>query len=349
MSQNRPSSSTTENSTKPNENLIIKERETPPTCYTCELYYRKTDENFDGCPWISSNMVDGQECRQDYINYSALSRIRSVHHKWFNYKDESLLDLCLSIKVHSLNLSKYRTALWLFLIGASGDRKSNTVEILIDDILNGEESSTYFMNYITPNTLATGFAKNVDKDLAPKLKDKLVITGDFAQFLKMPIETKGAIWSQLREAYDGRVQKKTGSGVETLYTDNFWDWLVCSTPAIDEELLLKDALGTRELMYRLPEENNDEDGKEALMEAVWNNVECKEQRRKELRQATEDFVEWYLRNKQYLQPIQINGNIKKKLFKYADFITQLRASAECDWKTGELTNFVYPEKPTRIL
>lgn len=328
----------------------VARKETPPACYTCELFYRKTDETFDGCPWISSNKINSPECRQAYVRYNALSRIRSVHHKWFKYKDETLLDICLATKIHSLQLgSKYHNALWLFLIGVSGDRKSSTVESFIDDPLNGEESSTYFMNYITPNTLATGFAKNVDKDLAPKLNNKLVITGDFAQFLKMPIETKGAVWSQFREAYDGRVQKKTGSGVETLYVDNFWDWLVCSTPAIDEELLMKDALGTRELMYRLPEENTDEKSKQELMEAVWNNVEVKEERKAELKQAAQEMVDWYQKNRQYLQPIIIDNIVKKKLFQYADFITQLRASAECDWKTGELTNFVYPEKPTRIL
>ncbi len=316
-------------------------------CDICEI--ARKDNGRSDCIWCNSETSYGLICQHAVKNH-ALLKIRRVFHKWFKYEDETLLDLCLAVRIHASLLGfKYKTPLWLFIVGVSGDRKSATVESFIDDSLNSEESSTYFMNYITPNTLASGFEKNVKNDLAPKLKNKLVITGDFAQFLKMPIETKSAIWSQFREAYCGRVQKKTGSGVETLYTNNYWDWLVCSTPAIDAELLLKDELGTRELIYRIPNETNNLSQKNELMEAVWNNIEFDSQRKSELREAVEEFLEWYKKDEKYVSKIVISDWKKKKLFEYADFITQLRVSAESDPRSGDLTNFVYPEKPTRIL
>lgn len=285
-----------------------------------------------------------------FVMYRPLLELRKVFHKWFKYEDETLLDLCLAIKIHSLMLGKYQIPLWLFIISASGDRKSSTVSSFYDGFseeFNEHTQETYFLNFLTKSTLATGQKKNVENDLAPKLNGKLVLTGDMAQFIKLHPEEKGAIWSQLREAYDGRVQKDTGSGVHTFYEGNFWDWLACSTPIIDEELILKNELGTRELLYRMPDENTKGEEKEKLMETVWNNSDYKAQRTKELKEAIQTFFHCWKSN--CFEVKDISEDVKKKLFEFADFVTQLRVSAECDWRTGDLTNFVYPEKPTRIL
>jgi predicted transcriptional regulator len=283
--------------------------------------------------------------------YRPLEELRKVFHKWFKYEDETLLDLCLAIKIHSLMLGKYQIPLWLFVISASGDRKSSTVSSFYDGFsdedFNEYTQETYFLNFLTKNTLASGQKKNVKNDLAPRLNGKFVLTGDMAQFIKLDPKEKGAIWSQLREAYDGRVQKDTGSGVHTFYEGVFWDWLACSTPIIDEEMILKNELGTRELLYRMPDENNNGEDKEKLMETVWNNSDYKAQRQRELKEAVKMFFQ-YWKNVSF-EVNDISEEVKKKLFEYAVFVTQLRVTAECDWRTGDLTNFVYPEKPTRIL
>ena len=282
----------------------------------------------------------------NFMMYKPVEELRKVFHRWFKYEDESLLDLCLAIKIHSLMLGKYQIPLWLFVISASGDRKSSTVSSFYDGDLDENQRETYFLNFLTKSTLASGQKKNVKNDLAPRLNGKLVLTGDMAQFIKLDPNEKGAIWSQLREAYDGRVQKDTGSGVHTFYEGVFWDWIACSTPIIDEELILKNELGTRELPYRMPDENNDGENQTKLMEAVWNNSDCKVQRQKELKEAVRAFF-LYWKNNPF--EVIVSEEVKQRLFEYAVFVTQLRVTAECDWRTGDLTNFVYPEKPTRIL
>jgi hypothetical protein len=304
-------------------------------CYRCVKYYSK-----DPCPYLASGEGEVSRGCSNFVEYQAVARLRETFHKWFKYADETLLDLCLAVKIHSLMLGKYQIPLWLFIVSASGDRKSSTVTSFYDD-----GQATYFLNYLTKNTLASGQKKNVKNDLAPQLNGKLVLTGDMSQFVKLNDNEKGAIWSQLREAYDGRVQKVTGSGVSTFYNGVFWDWLACSTPIIDEELILKNELGTRELLYRMPNENNGED-RNQLMEAVWNNADLKTQREKELKEAVRDYFKWW--HSQTFN-VSISEETKKTLFDYAYFVTQLRVTAECDWRTGDLTNFVYPEKPTRIL
>jgi predicted transcriptional regulator len=283
---------------------------------------------------------------EENSNLIPLEALRAVFHKWFKYSDETLLDLCLAVKIHSLKLEQFKMPLWLFIISASGDRKSSMVLSFLEDDLEEHDRTTYFLNFLTRNTLATGYVKNIEHDLAPKLNNKLVLTGDMAQFIKLHDMEKGAIWSQLREAYDGRVQKDTGSGVHTFYKDNFWDWLACSTHALDEELILNNELGTRELLYHMPNENESSEERENLMNAVWNNVTFKSQMREELRQAVRRFFTHWRSNP---FEIEVSEEVKKTLFEYASFVTQLRVTAECDWRTGDLTNFVYPEKPTRIV
>lgn len=284
--------------------------------------------------------------KEEFAPKYTLELVRQVFHRWFKFEDDTLLDLALALKVHSYMLDHFLQPLWLVIIGASGDRKSATIEAF-----NDAKIETFLLNYITPNTLATGQKINVKHDLAPKLNRKLVLSSDFAQFIKMPQETKGAIWSQMREAYDGRIQKATGSGVDTFYRGILWDWLICSTPIIDEELILKDSLGTRELIYRMPDENIELIEEKTMMDTVWNNVSIKKARDQELKDAVKLFCDYWkhTHKESILIEADIPETVKDKLFQYSKFIALLRAYAECDWRTGELTNFVYPEKPTRVL
>jgi len=275
----------------------------------------------------------------------SLQDLRATFHKWFDYKDETFLDLCIAVGCHTQLLRHYDLApLWIFCIKPSGAGGSETLRAFYDG-----DVETIKMNHITPNTLASGMSKKVKFDLAPKLDRKLVLTYDFGQFLKMEQTAKSAVYSQLRSAYDGEVIRDTGSGVHTAYTGLKWNWIVASTPAIDEELIIRDQLGTRELIYRLPDEQSTNEENNELMDKVWDNSDVKEQMRQELKSAVLDYMrEWKKRNyiEEWKQPIP--DSVKDTIFIYAQFITVLRATAETDQKS-ELTNFVYPEKPTRIL
>jgi len=310
-------------------------------CLRCALWFRQE------CPYAEVNPKPNS-CDK-FVMYKALEELRKVFHKWFYYEDESLLDLCLAVKIHSLQFDRFAIPLWLIIIGASGDRKSSTVMSFYDgkneDGSDNSIAETYLLNYMTKNTLASGSKKDVKKDLTPMLDRKLVLSLDSAQFLKMHADQRGEIWAQLREAYDGRVQKATGSGVHTFYEGMRWNWLLCATPTLDQDLLLKDELGTRELIYRMPKENEDSENLKKMQSAVVEGIDLVEQRDKELTEAVQNYLVWY--RKQTFN-VEVSEEVTNRLMQYAVFVSQLRVSAECDSKTGDLTNFVYPEKPTRI-
>lgn len=272
----------------------------------------------------------------------SLFKLRQVFHKWFKYTDETLLDFCLAIRVHTEWLETMSlTPLWLFIVAPSGDRKSETIRAFEDS------GRVRLVNHITRNTLASGWKARKKNDLAPKLNKKLILTFDFGQFLKIQSQEKTQIWSQFRSAFDGYVMRDTGSGVETAYKGLRWNWLVGTTPLIDDELILKDQLGTRELLYRMS--SDERVSVEEVQRRVWDNTRVKDVMRLELSCAINSYLDnWKKRNIKY-GDIKISDETKNRIMMYSRFIAFLRANAQSDSQTGELTTFVEPEKPTRNL
>ena len=275
---------------------------------------------------------------------TSLFELRRVFHKWFKYGDETFLDLLLAVMVHTEWLrEKDLTPLWLFISAPSGHRKSETIRAF-ENI-----GTTILVNQITENSLATGLKKQQKNDLAPKLDRKCALTYDFGQFLKMNSEQKGKIWSQMRSAFDGYVVRHAGSGIDVVYKGLRWNWIFGTTPLIDSELIMKDELGTRELLYKMPNEETKAEDMLELQNKVWENQNDKELMRLELSCAVNSFMDSWRKKSIKYDVIQVSEEIKHKIYLYARFIALLRANAEVDPYTGELTSFVHPEKPTRNL
>jgi hypothetical protein len=282
---------------------------------------------------------------QSYLDrpVDSLFKLRSVFHKWFKYEDETFLDLCLAVMVHTHWLKdKDLTPLWLFISAPSGDRKSETIRAF------ETAENAILVNQITENSLVSGWKKQAKNDLAPKLNRKCALTYDFGQFLKMNGEQKGKIWSQMRSAFDGYVIRHTGSGVDTAYKGLRWNWILGTTPLIDGELIMKDELGTRELMFKMSDENIEENI-EKIQQKVWENQNDKEVMRLELTLAVNSFMDSWRKRNVGFDDVQVSEETKSEIFLYARFMALLRANAEVDPYTGELTSFVHPEKPTRNL
>jgi len=281
-----------------------------------------------------------QELCDNPIN--SLFKLRQIFHKWFKYEDETLLDFCLALRVHTEWLkTKSLTPLWLFIVAPSGDRKSETIRAFEDS------EDVHLVNHITKNTLASGWKARKKNDLAPKLNKKLILTFDFGQFLKIQSQEKTQIWSQFRSAFDGYVMRITGSGVDTAYKNLRWNWLVGTTPLIDDELILKDQLGTRELIYRMSKDEMV--SVEEIQKQVWDNTNVKELMREELSDTINSFLDYWRDRHIKYEDIEIKEETKQRIMMYSRFIAFLRANAQCDATTGELTTFVEPEKPTRNL
>lgn len=263
-----------------------------------------------------------------------LKDVHAVVRKWLHLKDMNRVDLILAV---ALSRMLKGTKLWLIIIGGSGGTKSELLKPLDDD-----EVTTYVLQELTPNTLVSG--NNYAEDLALKIKDKIILIYDMAILLNLRKDDKAKVWAQLRELYDGNCSKDVGSGKKgTKYKDLNVTLIACSTGAIDNQILIHNTLGTREMLYRIkPTVEIDEE--EALMNKVLENDEKEEQMRKELREVFDKFFS-YRKPKNITLPKEVLAVIKN----YVKYVIVLRTSAALDSYTGDLLSTAETEYPTRIL
>jgi hypothetical protein len=161
-----------------------------------------------------------------------------------------------------------------------------------------------------------------------------------ASLISKNAEEKNEIWGQLRNLYDGFINKRTGNNVERKYEGCHVTLIACTTPVIENEILVHQQLGTRELMYKttLQEEDIDEKLNKANI-----NEEYEEEMTKELKDTVQKFI--------MSNPVK-NIEVPKEIIDFikieAKRLSILRAGTARD-KNCELLSRIEPESPTRTM
>lgn len=252
-----------------------------------------------------------------------------VYKKWLYLEDTKRIDIVLATY-----LTQYLdgTPIWLIIVGNSGDGKTEQIMAL------NKCDNFKILHNLTSKTLVSGNPKV--NDLAPELNNKVVIIPDMAQLLQLSPQEKGELWGQLRDLYDGFAGKNSGAGKRANYDKLRITLIGCSTPKIDSQILVHQDLGTRELIYRTEDITDDF----TLMKFAMRN----ETEEKKMRQEMCDITFNFLKDKRIIQR-ELEESELEELQNIALFIAQSRATAEYDSYTNELRNFVYPERPTRVV
>jgi len=259
-----------------------------------------------------------------------LKDVHNCYKKNLYIEDTNRIDLVLAI---ALSSQLEGIPLWVILVGASGDMKSVQLNAL-------EGYYTFYIQKITSKTLVNGFKdKGKYPDLAPKLNNKLVVIRDMATLIKLPPQEKAEIWGQLRDLYDGFAGTTSGMGTDVKYSNLKITLLAGSTPAIDNQVLIHQDLGTRELIYRV--RHNKE--KEKVMRKCMENEQLEESIRRDLNEVTTKFL-FHCKIKR----IELSEEILLYLQKMSMYLSFMRASAEFDFN-NHLYSDVSPEEPTRII
>lgn len=260
-----------------------------------------------------------------------LNDVHKVYKKWLHVDDEKRIELGLAVALTRKAVNS--PPIWLIIVSPSGDWKSEQINALY------EPEHVVKLDRLTSKTLISGSPK-VD-DMAPKLKDKLILFSDFASMLKAHPQEKAEIFAQLRELYDGRAGGSYGTGKHSHYENLRTTWLIGSTPAIDRQILIHQDLGTRELVYR---PYIDKDQLNKLKARIIENRYSLPDMRAELREVTTQFLK-----KTELQQIELKSEVLGVLYALVDYLAVMRANAACDSYSGELLSDVDMERPTRVL
>lgn len=263
---------------------------------------------------------------------ATLEDVYKIYKKYFNIDNTDRIDIVLATAISQ----KFEgIPLWLIIVGASGDMKSVQLNSLMD------LSEVYVLHNLTSKTIVNGYKnKKIFPDLAPELDNKIIIIQDMAQILKLPFEEKAQVWGQLRDLYDGYAGKVSGQGSRAKYQDLKITLLAGSTPTIDEQILIHQDLGTRELIYR----TNGNKIKQEVMRKCLDNEQFDKKIKKEIKEVTERF---FYSNEP--KRFNLTNNQEKILMKIALYISLMRSTASFDAYKNELRSDVTPEEPTRII
>lgn len=246
-------------------------------------------------------------------------------------ENEDILDLILAVIISRLQRN---SKLWLTIIGRSGIGKSEILE-LFDD-----KQHTKLIKKITPNTLISGLRnKKASPDLAPSLKDKVIIMPEMAQILNMNSDMQREIYSQFIDLYDGDFSRHV-AGEEKRYEDLNISFIGCSTPAIDDKFLINQSLGTRQIIYRFYNNNEDQ-----IIKKVNENCKIdKISKKNEIKELIKSFV-----NQKNFFCCEIEEETQKRIEKWAKIVSRLRTTADVEWETSELKSEMNKESVARIL
>ena len=267
------------------------------------------------------------------MGHVPLEDVHDVFKKWFHITDTNRLDVVLAV---ALSQKQKGIPLWMIIIAPSGDMKSEQLRALND---NG--ASVKVVPRMSDKTLVNGFRdKEKCPDFAPKLDGKIMMIMDMAEILQLRADVKNEVWAQLRTLYDGEAGVASGMGTDVYYKDLYVTFLGASTPAIDDQILIHQSLGSRELVYR-PKELVDVN---KLMEKAWFNEDFEEMMRKEIAVVCRGFMDAAMQRK-----IDITPEVKEKIMALTLYLTKMRAATSIDSYSGDLRSNVTPERPTRLL
>ncbi len=170
----------------------------------------------------------------------------SVVEKWLLLKDKGVLRvLAATVLANKLQ----GDPVWLFLVCASGGSKT--------ELLRGLNliPHIYPLSDLTPQTFLSG-QKGEDASLLHRIDayKTIMVMKDFTTVLSMHHDKSQAILSQLREIYDGYIEKPFGTG-ETKKWKGKMGFIAGVTTIIDRYQTVHQMLGARFIQYHLVHED----------------------------------------------------------------------------------------------
>lgn len=151
--------------------------------------------------------------------------------------------------------------IWLRFIGASRSERTELLRPIM------AHPSVEKIEVLTPSAIRGGYkdgAKIVDR-----VKGHLVITKELAPLLTARKEARNETFGLLRSLKDGSLTSDFGSDEGHLYQEGTFDWIIATTPVIEQQRQLEGLLGARFVDLRW----NPSDREEMALKAIENNPE----------------------------------------------------------------------------
>jgi len=245
--------------------------------------------------------------------------------------DPMAIDIVLST---AISIYLRGDPIWLLLIGPSGGGKTELLNLFKDS------DDTLLISRLTENTLLSG-SLDVPSghDLLDDLNGKILIIKDLSPILELGSDAQKSILSTLRDAYDGHVTHRWGTGVTKEWQGRF-GVMAAATYAVDKQMTLSAELGERFVRVNLKTDSL-EQTKRAL-----ELIGREEEMRDELSKMGRDLLAHYKRLAEDMKPA-IPGSIIQLVQELAVMTATLRTPVLRDGN-HVVTTPVVPEVGTRL-
>lgn len=268
--------------------------------------------------------------------YGSLDEVYGAYDQHYHIEDYRKIDLLLATALSNNTPDKN---IWLMFVGASGVGKSMMTNPLNHVELEGREIA-HMTSDITTNTIVSGQGGR-ETDLAPDLDGRIMYVPDMSTIVGKRSEDQREIFAQLRNLYDGKAKKETGSHGQNPEYEVDVTFMGNVTPAIFSKQLIHQDMGTRFLYYEINDFN-----KEEVFDKIWNGTEkSEEDKSKEIAEVIESFLIEARSN----EVGEVDQETKEQIETVAEWTANMRASGEFDRMNESLKSTVVPEEPTRIL
>jgi len=256
-------------------------------------------------------------------NLTSLGDVLKVFKKWLELEETDYIEVIIAT---ILSNEIPGDPVWLFVIGPPGASKTEVLRSF-----NGLKDRIYSTSKLTAQTLISGKqTKNYDPSLLPRLDGKTLIIKDFTSILGIQREARETIFSDLRDAYDGYLDKDFGNIGHKGYQSHF-SLIGNVTPVIDRYTALQQTLGERFLKIRLTgSEMNSK-----ILKAMDNEI-MQEEMRNELRNITIQFF----KRKFEIEKIEFPEEIKMKTARLAEFVAICRTAVNRDQFRGNILTYL---------
>lgn len=253
-----------------------------------------------------------------------LEDVLKTFKKWLELEETDYIEVIIATIISNKILGD---PVWLFVIGPPGGSKT---EILRS--FNRLGNRIYSTSKLTAQSLISGKKSSAkyDPSLLPKLDGKTLIIKDFTSILGIQREARQTIFSDLREAYDGYLEKEFGNFGHKGFKAHF-SLIANVTPVIDRYSSVQQDLGERFLKIRLTYSEMDS----KILKAM-DNEAVQEKMREELISTVIQFF-----NKDFqIDNIEFSEETKIKIMNLAKFVAIGRTTVNRDQFRGNILTYL---------
>lgn len=254
--------------------------------------------------------------------------------------DEGLVKVvCASIIANRLPFDPF----WMFLVGPSSSGKSEMIMSLTKTFGIVPISS------LTPHTFISGLKRpGKETSMLFKISEQYGRQGimtfkDFTSIITMHHEDRKEIMGQLREIFDGSLNRSFGTGDDIKWTGKV-GMVSAVTDAIYRERQMYAKMGERFTMYKFITP----DRKDVLRYANDEKMEQKQEDREKLKDAVANFLDKVVGTPVTIP--KVPKFMEDEIIDLAEFTTRARSSVDRDYYSqSKEIEYVYdPEGPTRF-